>query len=231
METLDFRTQFTCSEDFLQKLVEASLHPAHLKGARTNQYVFDNRPHYAGIFGLAERSPIMGRTVREVMDFFKHEEAFVNTIEALDLKVQQTGQSVKTRLSSLTHSGLLGDFDTVKVPITGRKKNRTIAILTTAYNVTHEYNTFELLARYQQIYPDREAIQYFLRHLKIDHYFNHLPTPQETLTLLALRQNFSYEYAAQKLGISRHTIDAHADHLRLKLQNTTLRELLTQLRA
>src|SRR5260363_17097 len=119
----------------------------------------------------------------------------------------------------------------VRLPILGRGNKKVIAVLSNFYDLTHRLTLNKLFQFYRDYYPEKQAIQQLLKHLKIDHYFSELPTLSEVWLLFALHQDPRQKGAARLLGLSHKTVYVYVTHLRDKLRVPDLHTVLAQLRA
>ncbi|WP_203224884.1 helix-turn-helix domain-containing protein [Candidatus Glomeribacter gigasporarum] len=132
---------------------------------------------------------------------------------------------------TIKYDGLVRFEKLVRLPILGRGNKKVIAVLSNFYDLTHRLTLNKLFQFYRDYYPEKQAIQQLLKHLKIDHYFSELPTLSEVWLLFALHQDPRQKGAARLLGLSHKTVYVYVTHLRDKLRVPDLHTVLAQLRA
>lgn len=228
-----------CIADF----IETSSSAASLKDAQTGRYLLANSIA-SGIHGIQDRDAMIGLTVD---DFFQSSSGFFKVdfshafkcwkkeqpekFKNLDYQVVNEKQRVESKNIQFTCDGLIFIERQIKIPVPSYSSKKIIAILTNSEDQTFQHGLSNLFELYRKYYPEKQAIQQTLKHLKIDQYFNEWPTLSEMWLLFALHRDVRQKCAANLLGLSTKTVHVYTNHLRSKLKTPDLHKVLAQLRA
>jgi DNA-binding CsgD family transcriptional regulator len=203
-------------------------YPVDVKDVKSWKYILNNRAA-SEVSGLAPEERI-GLDIHDIGRINKIKDSAVEKVVKADCQVASTSRPVSFHHIFLQKNGMVLIDKVVKKPVLGQN-NKTIAVLSYAYNVTPYIDLSQLYGFYKSYYPKKLAIQIFLKHLKIENYFREIPTDQELQTLLTMRENLaSSKYVARVMNLSPRTIEEYKSRLRNKLQAITFDKLLLKLR-
>lgn len=227
------------SPSFESNLLNASTHamadlihyldyPVDVKDVRTWKYILNNKAA-SEVSGLAPEDRV-GLDVHDIGRINKIKETAIEKVVKADCQVATTSRPVTFHHIFLQKNGMILMDRVVKKPILGQN-NKTIAVLSYAYNITAHIDLSQLYAFYKSYYPKKMAIHIFLRHIKVEMYFREAPTDQELQTLLVMREHLaSSKHVARIMNLSPRTIEEYKSRLRNKLQTITFDKLLLKLR-
>ncbi len=217
------------SESQWFECVEASSDGASIKIPQTGKYTFSNAAN-AALFGLSTPRQVIGLTVDE-LHFSKtqHGDAWAKKIKQMDYLAQEKRCSVKDTHAYINQNGVLVYKTTTKLPLVGLR-GTVLGIVTLSHDLTHHLSHRLLYFTYKEMCGKKVAIAKTLRHLDIDDDFFMPPTEMELLTLLEHAAGKSNKAVANSLGISVRTIETHMAHLRIKLNDRGLSDVISRLR-
>lgn len=217
-------------------IVDMMMHnlPMHaiLKDANNGKCLDINSSHLS-VYGLNKPEDLIGYTVWDVNNFM-HKLWLDNAlqVEAFDREVICTKKPlVKPMRVWLNSQGKVWAHHMSKIPVINNK-NKVIAILGSSLDLTTSLSLYELYHHYCNFYSHRNtAIQMFLKHVNIFHFFNTLPTHAEIMVLITKRHLLTNKDVAIKLNITEGTVENHINKINDKLYSkpTHLREFLTNI--
>jgi len=217
------------SAEFAYHIAESIDMPAHIKDAKTKQYIYSNTQNLE-IYGAKSISEIIGKTVTNLDKNMKSQwgNTFAQYVDYMDNQVVANQTTLTDIRSILSISGMLRLQKMVKIPLVRHKK--TIAIFTFSQNLAHTLSITDLYSQYRMFYSKHDAVVYFLKHLNIAEYFVSLPTEAEIKVLIAKTLISRNKDIAQQLNISEKTIEAHTLSIRNKLSGSNIFTILSILR-
>jgi DNA-binding CsgD family transcriptional regulator len=243
---LDLR-RINCNGNFLYDLVEKLNGTAHIKDAQTGKYIYSNHFHSASL-NLDPTDSLIGLHSGDILSqdsrFYKNLEFNQNILawleyernktEEIDYQVKLTKRACQIQSIYLMVDSSLQFERSIKLPIQNQENQKTIAILTFTEDITYQLGLRRLLQLYQEFYSRNQSVKKFLKHLKIETYFNPStpPTLKEVQILCAMREDNSIKYVARAMGISPATVSNHISQLKDKLlEHHYLHEIIIKVRS
>jgi len=223
-----FKKELKVIGSFLENFVSSQQFPATVKDIKTGQYILGNQA-VALLSGLKPEDYI-GLTAQDIGYINHLKESTIKNILTIDAHVaMQKINFARFKQAFFTKKKLIIIEEVTKKPVFDAK-GHVVAILGYSANATLNTDLVYLFSLYQQYLPIREAIFYFIQHMKLNSFFHTLPTKQELIILLAMRKSSNAKAVARELHISPRTVHEHKAHLRDKLTVFNLDELLMHLR-
>lgn len=223
---------FGMPENILYDFISAFPEAAHLKDINNKKYIFSNK-HNLKIYGLNDPAKIIGLTVHDLDDFMRPYwgEGFSDKISELDNRIAQEQVLITdNNRVFLDKFGFVHIQNMTKAPIVNTS-NKTIAILTTSFEVTGQLNYFHLFSIYKKIYPQkRKACLYFMQYLKIEKFFLEILSEKEMICFLLMAESKSYKQIADKMSISNKTVETHIRNIANKTSRKNLIEIFELLK-
>jgi DNA-binding CsgD family transcriptional regulator len=227
------------SDEQLYLLIHTFPGAAHARLVETGKYFIVNQ-HHTTNHGFTDIDAAINITYN---DLFHHrskkidelhgslelEKQHRKLIETVNLQADHANKPICTDICALFPTGFIQVGVLKKIPIFGYK-NKVVSIFTLFEEKTGFLDLIELYSLYKNHYPLQQAITQFLTYLNIRQYFQKLPTNQELIILLRLRQNPIAKYTARILGINYRTVEEYKTRLRNKLILVSLDSLLILLR-
>ena len=214
--------------DFASSLKDA----VDIKDARSGRYIYCNKRNLK-LYGFDNHDQVLGLTVHD-LDYVMRPywgPLFADAISLLDKRIVISGNTKKDEdRAFLNRDGLIRVISAIKTPLLN-ERNRISAIMCISYDMTKQVNCLEILKLYKQSYKrKRDAIQMFMRHIKVEHYFTKRLTEKEVLCLLHMKHQNSYLEISKSLFISVKTVETHMSNLISKLKDKDLARLMLHLR-
>jgi hypothetical protein len=217
------------SGDSIENFVHLQHFPASIKDAKTGRYQACNA-------ALSTRDGIpmpeyIGLTSYSIGEMMHHKEAMIKNAVEMDKRIFN-GIVPYTQYKQILpiYEGFISIEEVIKKPIINKQEGIIVGLFAYARDITPYVDPLYLFSVYQQYYPIKKAIQYFLRSIQLEHVFYSLPTKRELMTLLAMRKTSNAKYMARELNLSPRTVDENKSRLRDKLKVIPLDELLIKLR-
>jgi DNA-binding CsgD family transcriptional regulator len=224
----DFRVSDSALIDYIQALPT----PAHLKDPQNKRYIHTNLPNL-GIYSLTKPQDLIGLSVYDVDEFMKPYWGgkFAYDINMLDQHVLNESKTIVTsQRVFLDKSGLVHLQDMIKTPVLN-EKGCVRLILTTSFDTTDALDKRAIFRFYQKVYPTkRTANLFFMRHIKINHFFMETLSTKEIECLLCMIENNAYKIIATKMEVSLKMVEAHINHIANKMAQGSVSDVLEFLR-
>ena len=213
---------------FLTEWIPTQPYPMRLKDAQTRCFTVANEAA-AELQGCPLKAYI-GLTIEDLAQPHAFNTSAIETHRQYDAQVCQERCNMSFQQVWLNAQGLIRVETVYKTPIF-MTDQPVVALLESSHDRTLSEGLEPLFSHYEQAYPIRQAIQYFLTHICLKQVFHKLPTRRELLTLLSLGQSSAARHAAVHLKISERTVEEYKARLNCKLKGINLHELLVKLRA
>lgn len=157
---------------------------AHIKNAKTKQYINCNASTLR-CFGLEKPEQIAGLTAKDLDGFMRPYwgDEYANRIDQMDHLVCTKLETISHKEITIVKSGFMQLQTLIKMPIIDNN-NKASSIFTITQNLTDTLNLDALYDLYKNHYSSNEAVNYFLKYLKLDTYFTEMPTPLELSKLI-----------------------------------------------
>lgn len=214
---------------FLENFVHAQDFPATVKDVKTGRYCICNQS-VANLSGLTTEK-YLGLTAQDIGKINQLKSTVIANILFMDHQVAtQAVEFVQFKQAFFTKQKFIYFEEVTKKPIKGQNGN-IIAILGYSHDITPYLDLMNLFEFYRQYHhSNKQAIQYFLHYMQLDHFFHELPTKQELIVLLTMRKFSQTKQIADELALSFKTVNSYKAHLRDKLKFINLNDLIIQLR-
>ena len=217
--------------DMVPELLQLLPHAAHIKEIQTGRYLFSNQTN-AKIYEIKDSADLIGLVVDDIEG-----PDYVKAVRQLDAQVKSQNRKIedKNRLI-INRNGILRLQLMLKIPLRGYNHQNPQCILTLCYDHINQLSPAELFTLYLKAYSQKAlAIQFFLKHLKIDHYFKYhdltlYPTQREISLLIKISEFDDYLRVAQSFNVSYKTVLYHLSHLKNKIYPGTIENLISILR-
>jgi DNA-binding CsgD family transcriptional regulator len=217
---IDVRTMVELADEFE--------YPIDVKDVRTGKYIRNNLAA-ASVSGLSPEERL-GMDVHDIAKINRITSAAVAKVVEADQKVAATSLPGSFNHIFLNRDGSLLVDKVFKKPILGSHGD-PVAILTYAHTVTDYIDVAQLFKLYKIYYPQKSAVQQFLKHLNLEKEFIELPTERELRALLIMQSHVSAsKYVARLMHLSSRTIEEYKSRIRYKLRTLTFEKLLSMLR-
>jgi DNA-binding CsgD family transcriptional regulator len=148
-----------------------------------------------------------------------------------------SGSSAKGQKASDSESiyldtdGKLVFYNRVKMPVFDCE-GKVSAILSINFKSEKVVSPVDLHQLYKSIYKDKKiAVEKTLKHLNIFQYFEVSITEKELICLLHMRINTAHKYLADKLFVSKKTIETHVSRLLQKSRDHSLTDAISCMRS
>lgn len=203
----------------LLELVLSMPEPAHVKDSANGKYIYSNNSNLE-VYGLKNISQLIGKTIYDMDCFMKPYwgKDFAGAISGFDEKVYKSKKAItETNKIFIAKNGLVHVQDMSKIPILD-KKGLVSAIFTHSHDKTDVIDLFELFDLYQSIYNKKfEVRKFFCKYLKIDSFFDELPSIAEIKLLLHAKNYKHRKNIADKTHTNIKTIETHITHINNKI--------------
>lgn len=183
--------QFKNINIFGEKLFDLCEQTSHLCAIQdhNSNYITVNQS-FSNLLGLRKKEMI-GNDLRDLalskLELnSKLNEIHIQKAEAVDQQIYITKKTIINKRAVFTdHNGLIHVERLVKIPLLNSRK-KVIAIFNYSNNFIDYYDPMSLLHLYLDQYKEQDAIQAFLRHLKIRNCFHRLPSYSQLVAILQL---------------------------------------------
>lgn len=236
-KAIDKLNKLTITGEVLTDFVQHLPLSAHVKDIKTGKYLLSNKTN-SRIYGIEDEEEIIGLTVHDLdrKMYSKWGKEYAKIVYKLDREVKKKNYVVKDEGRVIFDSkGLLRLQTMIKIPVRGIN-NKIKCIFTFSQNLTDRIDHFDLFKLYlHQYLKKRDAIQSFLAHLQIDHFFyfderKDCPSEKQVLVMLALSEQHNYKSVARLLNINYKTVESHIFQLKYKIIFGSLDKVIVQIR-
>jgi len=210
--------------DFADSLQEA----VDIKDSQSGKYLYTNQQNL-NLHALEQSEEMIGKTATGLGDLSNdpNHVSLVNKIISIDQEVI-THKKV-CRDNKITFANRLGTIqviELVKTPVLNEQEEVS-AIMTISHDLTKKMNHFERLELYKNHYTKKSiAVSHFMKHLKIEPFFQETLTEKEMICLLHLSHKKTYKQIAAQTFTSIKTIETHISNTISKLNKTTLQAVI-----
>lgn len=222
------------TEKSLYNLIRSMPDSAHVKDAQNGKYLASSKRTLC-TYGFTEERELLGLTFDDLNDFMipYWGADFVGVINDFDRKVKTTGEAeVLKNLVFTDKHNFIRCQNMQKIPIFYNNTHGKMKfILTLTVEYTDEIDQWNLYKKYTEMNANKtEAMLHFMQYLGIDQFFYKPLTEKELLCLLTAKLNPAYKSIARSLNISVKTVETHLGNIANKLKNTTLQNVISNLR-
>lgn len=215
--------------------IQAMPNSAHIKEAESGKYITTNKRNLS-TYGFSKEEDFIGLTLNDI-NCFMHAywgESFAKEMHEFDEEAKsQSGKTLVKRKTFKDKNNFIRCQEICKTPLSAQKSNNKLDfILTMTIEYTDTVPLLDLYYKYRQFHKSKaEAVRYFTEYLGVKEFFYEQLTEKETICLLSAKQDQSYKYIAQQLGVSLKTVETHLSNIANKLKNYSVREVFSFLRS